>query len=85
MPPTEDVMEAWNRWFASIGDMLVDSGNPFGSGREITRSGTQELPTDSQAVTGYLITDAEAMNEAEKNAKDSPIVTGIRVYEALSM
>ena len=54
--PTQEIMDAWNNWFASIGDHLVDSGNPFGPGREITFTGTKELPHDTGAITGYTIT-----------------------------
>ena len=83
--PTPEIMDAWNNWFASIGDKLVDGGSPFGSGREITHTGTEELPLDMGAITGYTIINAEDIDEAEKIAKDCPIITSIRVYEAMSM
>ena len=83
--PTEEIMEAWNNWFASIGDKLVDSGSPLGPGREITHNGTKELPLGLESLTGYLIINADNMDEAEKIAKDSPIITSVRVYEAMSM
>lgn len=82
--PTEEIMDAWNNWFASLGDKLVDSVG-LGAGREITHNGTKELSLDLEAVTGYLIINAEDMDEAEKIAKDCPIITSIRVYEARSM
>ena len=83
--PTQEIMDAWNNWFASIGDHLVDSGNPFGPGREITFTGTKELPHDTGAITGYTIINADNIDEAEKIAKGCPIITSIRVYEAMSM
>ncbi len=83
--PTPEVMEAWNNWFASIGDKIVDSGSPLGPGREITRSGTKELPLGMESLTGYTIINAENMDEAEKIAQDSPIITSMRVYPAMSM
>ncbi len=83
--PTEEIMDAWSNWFASIGDKMVDNGNPFGSGREITRTGTKELSLDTEALTGYLIINADNIDEAEKIAKECPIITSIRVYEAMSM
>ena len=84
-PPTQEIQEAWSNWFASIGDKMVDSGNPFGSGREITHNGTKELSLDKAAITGYSIINADNIDEAEKIAKECPIVTSIRVYEAVSM
>ena len=29
-PLTEEIKQAWGKWFVSIGDKMVDSGNPFG-------------------------------------------------------
>lgn len=83
--PTKEIMDAWMKWFRSIKDHLVDSGNPFGPGREITKTGTEQLPHNKSAVTGYLIINAESMDEAEKIAKSAPIITSMRVYEAMSM
>ena len=83
--PTKEIMDAWMKWFASIGDKMVDSGNPFGPGREISKTGTKDLPHDKQATVGYCIIHAENMDEAEKIAKGCPIITSIRVYEAMSM
>ena len=41
--PTQEVMDAWNSWFASIADKIADMGSPLGPGREISRTGTKEL------------------------------------------
>jgi hypothetical protein len=83
--PTQEIMNAWSNWFASIGDKLVDSGSPFVAGREITHTGTKELSLDKEALTGYLIFNADNIDEAEKIAKDCPIITSVRVYETMSM
>ncbi len=83
--PTQEIKDAWSNWFASIGDKLVDSGNPFGAGREITHSGSKELPLDNRAITGYSIINAESINEAEEIAKGCPTITSVRVYEAMAM
>ena len=83
--PTEEIGEAWGKWFESVGDKFVDSGTPFGYGREITHDGTNELPLQADSLTGYSIINAADMNEAEKIAKTCPIITSIRIYEADSM
>ncbi len=83
--PTKEIMDAWMKWFGTIGDKMVDSGNPFGPGREITKTGAKDLPHDKEATVGYLIINAESMDEAEKIAKGAPIITSMRVYEAMSM
>ena len=82
--PTPEIMEAWGKWFGSIADKTVDSGG-FTSGIEITRDGTKELPLGLESITGYLVINAEDMDEAEKIAKTCPIITGTRVYEIRSM
>ncbi len=83
--PTPEIMEQWSKWFASIGDKLVDPGSPLGPGREISRSGTQELPVDRDALTGYTVINAKSLDEAEQIAKSCPMITSVRVYEAMSM
>jgi hypothetical protein len=83
--PTQEVMDAWNSWFASIADKTADIGSPLGPGREISRTGTKELPMGADAITGYTIINAEDMDEAEGIAQGCPIITSIRVYEAMSM
>ena len=83
--PTQEIMNAWNKWFASIGDKIVDPGSPLGPGKEISHSGTKELPLGMESLTGYTVINAENMDEAEKIAKSCPMITSVRVYEAMSM
>ena len=83
--PTQEIMDAWGKWFESIGDKMVDNGGTWGTGLEISRSGTKELSLDLEAITGYCIINAENIDEAENIAKECPIITSIRVYEAMSM
>ena len=83
--PTPEVMEDWNKWFASIKDKTVDPGSPLGPGREISRSGTKELPMGLESLTGYVVIHANNMDEAEKIARSCPMISSVRVYEAMSM
>ena len=78
------VMEEWQQWFASIGASLVDNGNPFGDGREITKLGARDLAGDATPITGYTIVSAESMEAAEKLLDGVPI-DSVRIYEALPM
>lgn len=82
-PPTPEIMAAWNRWFESIADKTVDQGG-FGSGREISKSGTQDLPWDRESITGFNIIEAEDLDAAEKIAQSNPYISSIRVYEIRS-
>jgi hypothetical protein len=78
-------MDEWNKWFSSIGDKIVDPGSPLGPGREISRSGTKDLPMGSDSITGYTVIHADSIDAAEKIAKGCPMIASVRVYEAMSM
>jgi hypothetical protein len=83
-PPTPEIMEAWNKWFASLEDVGVDMGG-FSGAKEINLDGIKDLPMDLEAATGFNIIEAENMAEAEKIAEKCPFITSIRVYEIRSM
>ena len=84
--PTKEIQEAWGKWFESIGDKIVDGGSQLSAGREIAKDGTtKELPLGKDSMTGYMLFNAESMDEAEKIAKACPTITSARVYEAGSM
>lgn len=78
--PTPEIMEAWGAWFESIADRTVDQGG-FSGGREISSTGTRDLPWGMESITGYNIIEAESLDEAEKIAKGNPFIASIRVYE----
>jgi hypothetical protein len=63
---------------------MVDQGG-FNGGREITKSGTTDLPWDMDSITGYNIIEAEDLDAAEKIAQSNPFISSIRVYELRSM
>ena len=84
-PLTQESMQTWGAWIGSIGDKMVDSGNPFSGGIEISHSGTHELPLDKNALTGYSIINARDIEEAETLASGCPMITSVRVYEAVAM
>jgi hypothetical protein len=83
--PTAEGMKAWGDWFASVGEHLVDSGNPFGTGREVTSGGAIDLGAEASSITGYSIVTAADLDAAQKLLDGCPIGTGVRVYEAMPM
>jgi hypothetical protein len=78
--PTPEVMEAWMKWFKSIEDKIVDQVGLW-NGREVTENGVKELSMDKDAITGYLIINAENMDEALEIAQSGPMITSTKVYE----
>ena len=83
--PTPEIMGAWGKWFESIADKTVDQGGHFSGAREISKSGTKDLPMGMESITGYNIIEAEDLDAAEKIAQDNPYIASIRVYEIRSM
>lgn len=83
--PTQANKDAWMNWFGEIGGNIVDSGNPFGAGREVTRAGRSDLPMDPSAASGYTIVNAESMEAAEKLLENCPMETSVHIYEAVAM
>ena len=82
--PTPEIMKAWGTWFESIADRTVENVG-FSGGREISASGTKDLPWGMESLTGYTIIEAESLDEAEKIAQDNPFIASIRVYEVRGM
>jgi len=78
--PTPEVMEAWGKWFGSIGQNMVDGGQ-LPAGREINKSGTKDLPFGPHALTGYMIIQAESLDAAMAVAQACPIIDNIQVFE----
>jgi hypothetical protein len=81
--PTPEIMQAWNTWFESVADTMVDQGGFHGGGREISRTGTKDLPMEMESITGYSIIEAESLDAAEKIAQGNPYIASIRVYEVM--
>jgi len=82
--PTPEIMAAWGRWFESIRDSIIDMGEGFTAGREVSKSGTKDLPLGLDSVTGFTIVRADSLDDAERLAKSNPYISSIRVYEVRS-
>lgn len=56
----------------------------FGAGREISRSGTSNLPLGPDSITGFTMVNATSIDDAEKLAQGNPFISSIRIYEVRS-
>lgn len=81
--PTPGIMEKWVLWFKSIEDKIVEQVGLM-SGREVTSNSIKDLPMDDSANTGYLVIEAENIDEATDIAKKCPMVTSTLIYEQRS-
>ena len=80
--------DAWGQWFGSLGNKIIDGGNPFAGGGQAVHGGGV-MPVADKPATGYSIVNADSMDEATELAKGCPLVAtadgAVCVYEALPM
>lgn len=91
MPETEEEvaaeMEKWGAWFGSLGDSVVDGGNPFGASSTISPDGSVSTG-GSRGLTGYSVISADSLDAAQDAAKGCPVLANdgtVDVYEAIEM
>ena len=92
-PPTDpqmaDIIKRWQAWLGSLGDTLVDGGNPFGSDvKSIASKGTVSDGSVGVQATGYTLITAESLDQAVKVAQGCPALEDggdITVYEGLDV
>jgi len=84
MDRTPEFQEAHMKWWSSIQDHVVDSGNPLFNGRNVTKDGTvAELSAEMEPSLGYSIVQAESIDEAIALLAGCPM--DMWVYEAMPM
>ncbi len=84
MDRTPEFQEAHMKWWSSIQDNVVDSGNPLFNGRNVAADGTVgELSSDMEPALGYSIVQAGSFDEAVALLADCPM--DMWVYEAMPM
>jgi|SRR5882757_6618732 len=84
----EENKAAWGGWFGSLGDKIVDAGNPFApGGKAVEKSGVTTI--ENWPATGYTIVKANSLDEAVELAKGCPVLDepdgAVRVHETLPM
>ncbi|MBV9544834.1 MAG: hypothetical protein JOY61_10690 [Chloroflexi bacterium] len=80
------IMAAWGQWFGSLGQDVVDGGNPFGPSRSIGANGSVGGGATS-GLTGYSILKASNLDEATEKARGCPVLKGggsVEVYETFN-
>lgn len=81
----EKAMTQWMNWFGSLGESVVDGGNPFGPSSSVAADGAVS-GGGASALTGYSIIAADTLTEASDKAKGYPVLSSggsIEVYEAM--
>ncbi len=93
MPETEAetaaVMKAWEAWYTSLGDAVVDPGYPFTpAAKSIASDGTVSDGPAGPMATGYTIVQAESLDAAVRMGQSCPVLQGgadISVFETFEV
>ncbi len=83
----QQAMQTWMSWFGSLGDAVVDPGNPFGPSSSVGSDGSV-TQGGASSLSGYSIVDADTLAQAAERAKGCPVLEGggaVDVYEAIAM
>ena len=83
-----DAMAAWGAWFGSLGEAVIDGGNPTGQSKTISADGSVKNGGGANPVSGYSLITATDIDAALAHAKGCPILTvggSVEVAEALDM
>ena len=81
--PTPEIMEQWMKWFKSIEEKIIDQVG-LRNGKEVTKKGITTLHMDKDAITGYIVINAENMDKAIQIAQSSPMITSTKIYEVVT-
>lgn len=80
------VMQAWTEWFGTLGDAVVEVGNPFGESASVSGDGVARPGV--LGASGYSVVRAGSLDEAAGFAKGCPIIAdggAVDVYAAIEM
>lgn len=90
-PETEEeqqqVMAAWGAWIGSLGQALLDVGNPFGPSASVAADGGVS-GAGTSGLTGYSIVSAGSLDAATELAKGCPALAAggaVEVYETIDV
>lgn len=92
MPASESeqaaVMAEWGAWFGSLGDAVVDGGNPTGRTTTVASDGSTSDGGGANPLSGYSLINATDLDAAVSLAKGCPVLAAggtIEVAEAIEM
>ncbi|MET0147186.1 MAG: YciI family protein [Ilumatobacteraceae bacterium] len=81
-------MQAWGSWFGSLGDAVVDGGNPTGASSTIGADGAVTAGGGANPISGYSVLRATDLDAALTLAKGCPLLAAggsIEVAEIIEM
>jgi hypothetical protein len=92
-PPTPEesaaILKDWSDWFDSLGENMVDMGNPTApASKRVASDGSVSDGAGDEMVTGYSIIKADSLDAATESAKGCPQLKAggqVAVYETFNI
>ena len=81
-------LDAWGKWFGSMGAAVIDGGNPVGESSTVNSDGSVSNNGGANPASGYSLIEAADLDDALAKAKGCPIREGggsIEVAVAIDM
>jgi hypothetical protein len=78
-------MAAWGNWFGSLGQAVVDAGNPFGPSATVADGGSVSDGAPS-GLTGYSVLSADSLAAASELVRGCPVLAAggsVELYETV--
>jgi hypothetical protein len=84
----ERIMGEWGAWFDTLGDAIVDGGNPIGAAKTVNSNGSVSDGGGGNPMTGYTLISAADLNAAVVHAQGCPVLSSggsVEVAETIDM
>lgn len=81
-------LDAWGKWFGSMGAAVIDGGNPVGESSTVNADGSVSNNGGANPASGYSLIEAADLDDALAKAKGCPILESggsIEVAVAIDM
>ena len=84
----KQAMDAWGKWFGSMGTAVIDGGNPVGKSSTVKADGSVVSDGGANPASGYSLIEAPTLDDAFAKAKGCPILAhggSVEIAEAMDM
>jgi hypothetical protein len=71
----KQAMEAWGKWFGSMGQDVIDGGNPVGPSTTVKSDGSVVNDGGTNPATGYSLVEATNVDDAIAKARGCPLLS----------
>ena len=83
----KQAMDAWRRWFGSLGAAVIAGGNPVGQSSTVKSDGSL-ASGGANPASGYSLIEASSLEDAHQKAKGCPLLKAggtVEIAQAMDM